>query len=86
VSEIKIGLNSIQISGRATGLIGAEGKIKSNLMIDSGDGVRLQLDAKHFPFLTPNEPVFVIIGLMQVREEQASVLDVPKKTILLPGQ
>lgn len=68
--KVSIGAQSVQLAMNPSGLVGPDGKIKSNLHLDSGQGSHsLNLPAEAFPFLVPNTPVLVIITVVQVRSE-----------------
>lgn len=83
MTDVSIGVNSIQISGKVSGISGPDGRIKSNLSIDSGDGVRLFLPAAMFPFCRPNQDVFCVIAVMQVNQE-VPVIEQVKSSLIIP--
>lgn len=78
-SEISIGANSVQLLLKASGLIGEDGFIRTNLMLRDAD-YTIGLPVKAFPFIDPNTPVIVMLGIVQVRPR-------PKPSaLLIPGQ
>lgn len=81
---VQIGVNSVQMLCRPSGLVGYDGKIRTNLSLDSGDGNRLNIDAKLFPFLRPNEPCFVVLAVFQVNPEDAPLIEAKSK-LIIPG-
>lgn len=76
---IKLGANSLQFLARASGLVGPDGLIKKNLSLDA-PGFRINSPAEAFPFIDPNEPVMVILTLVQVRPDKE--IETEKKLII----
>lgn len=65
--------NAIQFMAEPSGLIGADGRIKSNLTLQDGHGNSLHVHAGLFPFLKPGIGVLVTLSVVQIQPEEPAV-------------
>lgn len=77
-AAFSIGANAIQAMMNPSGLVGPDGRIKSNLSLDS-EGIRIDLPVALFPFLKPQIACIVTLSVVQVApaEPQPPALLIP---------
>lgn len=75
--------NVVQFMAEPSGLIGADGHIKSNLALKDGHGITLAVPIQLFPFLKPGIGVLVTLSVVQIQPEEPVIA--PAQKLILPN-